>query len=808
MCYCLVSDILCIVYLICLCLILKTDNMFSRTTPKLLFFTVTTDEPLYEDLSVDVDMSGWLLKKRRKRMQGWAKRWFELSSTGVLSYSVSKGAIKRGSLQVGLSTILISAKHRTIHLDSGTTTFHIKAPSAELLEQWLTCIHARRSACLSANQNPIIWDTDEAGFEPVAGLVPELILNMNDNQPQKQRNEENHLIISKSLSDIDMHLVQLKQLLFGDSSSILPNETLIHPNSAITLEEHKKQSVNVVSTSYSNDNQVHVSFVQALINAQLDETQTYPSNALSHQKALINAISTSLQSIKNCRDTISDAYHEMQQSKQEEYDGMSFNPLQVSNKTKSNLLSHRSVKSLYSHSILSDKYFDAEDYFMSSDENESIHDFVGADSEEEGEDENKGCTSLPPATDKHSVTPDDNCDTLVVQRRDRLPHPVAVKSVSFLGVLRKNVGKDLSTISMPIIFNEPINLLQHLCGELEYSDLIEKAAHQASPVDRLTYVALFAISGYASSQYRIDRKPFNPLLFETYECVRPDKGFRFISEKVSHHPNILACYADAKLYEYSQSCSGKTKFWGKSMELVSEGQCCIKLKEHNDVFTYSKPSSWLRNLVAGTKYIEHIGEMKVINHTTGDYAIVTFKEAAPAGTGFFANLAFDNSQYRNHVTVKLYNQSNSLVKELQGKWNESMSEVVGPDQYSTLWRCKPPSISNYDDYYGFTSFLMELNEITILEKSKIPVTDTRYRPDQRLFEEGKVSEAESEKERIEQLQRERRKQPELSCEQCQPLWFELKEDSLSPKGQTWQYKGGYWEARSKNQWPNEMVQLW
>ena len=44
--------------------------MFSRTTPKLLFFTVATDEPLYEDLSVDVDMSGWLLKKRRKRMQG------------------------------------------------------------------------------------------------------------------------------------------------------------------------------------------------------------------------------------------------------------------------------------------------------------------------------------------------------------------------------------------------------------------------------------------------------------------------------------------------------------------------------------------------------------------------------------------------------------------------------------------------------------------------------------------------------------------------------------------------------------------
>jgi hypothetical protein len=59
-------------------------------------------------------------------------------------------------------------------------------------------------------------------------------------------------------------------------------------------------------------------------------------------------------------------------------------------------------------------------------------------------------------------------------------------------------------------------------------------------MDRLMYVVAFAISGYASSQYRIGRKPFNPLMCETYECIRPDKGFRFISEKVSHYPNVMA----------------------------------------------------------------------------------------------------------------------------------------------------------------------------------------------------------------------------------------------------------------------------
>lgn len=30
------------------------------------------------------------------------------------------------------------------------------------------------------------------------------------------------------------------------------------------------------------------------------------------------------------------------------------------------------------------------------------------------------------------------------------------------------------------------------------------------------------------------------MMTETYECIRPDKGFRFISEKVSHNPLIVA----------------------------------------------------------------------------------------------------------------------------------------------------------------------------------------------------------------------------------------------------------------------------
>lgn len=52
------------------------------------------------------------------------------------------------------------------------------------------------------------------------------------------------------------------------------------------------------------------------------------------------------------------------------------------------------------------------------------------------------------------------------------------------------------------------------------------------PPPTKVYVATFAITAYTSSYYRAGSKPFNPVLGETYECDRPDKGFRFIGEQV------------------------------------------------------------------------------------------------------------------------------------------------------------------------------------------------------------------------------------------------------------------------------------
>ncbi|KAI9260365.1 Oxysterol-binding protein-domain-containing protein [Helicostylum pulchrum] len=697
-------------------------------------------------------MSGWLLKKRRKKMQGWAKRWFELTPDGVLSYSFRKDSVKRGSIQTLFATVSVSPKQRIIHLDSGTTTFHLRALSTEQFDQWLEGIRGKRA-------KKVVWEEHDDGTRSAISLSSEI---------------DHNQVIVKALNDLDVELKSLSTLLVSN------NQELVVASSS---------SASMVSTPpppllhHSSGSSIKLRFPfkrGASYSSTLDAYHQSPSTVVVLEK-----VSRSIKLMTDYREKLANAYDQ------------SVNTLLdvPGSRTGTGLMSHRSVSSFYSYGGISDTFFDAEDFSISGEE-----DVVAGDSE----DEVVGFfffTKWGFFLKLDSSHGEENVSKDLISRRTRLPHTVAVKKLSIISLLRKFIGKDLSSIPLPIMLNEPLNLLQRLCEELEYSELLDHAATQASSMDRLMYVTAFAVSGYASTHYRLGRKPFNPLLGETYECVRTDKGFTFISEKVSHVPNTMACHASSRNFEFRQSFAGDIKFWGQSMDLYTKGQGHVTLTGHQDQFTYTKPMSSSKNLVTGTKYIEHVGEMRVNNHETGEYAIVNFKESK-SGSGFFSS-GGGNIMDRNKIEAKFFDCRGSLIKEVEGKWNDTLSEVSGPDQYTVIWRAKAPDVQEPQEYYGFTQFAMELNEITALEESKLPATDTRYRKDQRLFEDGFVSEAEVEKTRVEQFQRERRAQGESAV----PMWFEMKEDKYHPDGESWQYKGGYWEARSSGQWP-QTVNLW
>uniref|UniRef100_A0AAQ5Y6R1 Oxysterol-binding protein n=1 Tax=Amphiprion ocellaris TaxID=80972 RepID=A0AAQ5Y6R1_AMPOC len=365
----------------------------------------------------------------------------------------------------------------------------------------------------------------------------------------------------------------------------------------------------------------------------------------------------------------------------------------------------------------------------------------------------------------------------LARRRSTLPSPCPTSSVSLWNILRNNIGKDLSKVAMPVQLNEPLNTLQRLCEELEYSDLLDTANQTQDPYQRMVYVATFAITAYASSYHRAGSKPFNPVLGETYECDRPDKGLRFIAEQVSHHPPVSACHSDSRNFSFWQDVRWKNKFWGKSMEIVPMGTTHVTLPAFGDHYEWNKVTSCIHNILSGQRWIEHYGEMAIKNvNSDACQCKITFVKARSW------------SSTVNEIEGVVTDSNGKVVHSIFGKWHESVFQG-DPPSATCIWRANPMP-EDQEQYYGFTQFAVELNELDSTLRPLLPPTDTRFRPDQRLLlEEGNTEGAEEQKQRIEQLQRERRKVLQDNNMTHQPRFFKKSKDD------TWVSNNTYWELR-------------
>ncbi|XP_048331317.2 oxysterol-binding protein-related protein 1C isoform X2 [Ziziphus jujuba] len=377
-----------------------------------------------------------------------------------------------------------------------------------------------------------------------------------------------------------------------------------------------------------------------------------------------------------------------------------------------------------------------------------------------------------------------------VKRRKKLPDPIEKeKGVSLWSMIKDNIGKDLTKICLPVYFNEPLSSLQKCFEDLEYSYLLDRAhewGKRGNSLMRILNVAAFAVSGYASTEGRIC-KPFNPLLGETYEADYPDKGLRFFSEKVSHHPMIVACHCEGKGWKFWGDSNLKSKFWGRSIQLDPVGLLTVEFDD-GEIFQWSKVTTSIYNLILGKLYCDHYGTMRIQgNH---DYSCkLKFKEQS----------IIDRNPHQVHGLVQ--DRNGKTVATLFGKWDESMHYVNGDcsgkekgleslSDAQLLWkRSKPPQ---FPTRYNLTRFAITLNELTPGLKEKLPPTDSRLRPDQRYLENGEYEMANSEKLRLEQRQRQARKMQERGWK---PQWF-----AKDKASDTYRYIGGYWEAREKGNW--------
>ncbi|XP_070767360.1 oxysterol-binding protein-related protein 3 isoform X4 [Enoplosus armatus] len=752
---------------------------------------------------------GYMLKRRKWPMKGWHKRYFFLDK-GILKYGKCSADIEKGKLHgcidVGLSVMAIKKKAKCIDLDAEENIYHLKIKSQELFDEWVSKLRHHRLY----RQNEIAMYPNEKSFyyphypSPNSPSVAEsasirkcmslrrqstvhsaaafpLSCNSQAKVAAWLQSSDDMGKCSKDLSVCEAYLLELNHLL--QSMEVLhrtysaPSIQALQVPSCISTGSIRlhASNPNLSTAALGNDKADPESLDSPFDVAKLQEDFCrVATNLYATMKSAVSSLTSERERLKQCLDHETCAPTSPQvvglknslTTKQNSIDESRPLVHQVSNESRASITESLS------------EFFDAQEVLLSasSSENEVSED----DSYISDISDNISMDNFSNETESERPNPGKLWDMYCRLRSMKiscLPSSSPNNStISLWNILRNNIGKDLSKVAMPVQLNEPLNTLQRLCEELEYSELLDRAANTQDPFQRMIYIATFVVSGYASSYYRTGGKPFNPILGETYECDRPDKGFRFVAEQVSHHPPISACHAESKNFIFWQDVRCKNKFWGKSMEIVPVGTTHVTLPGFGDHYEWNKVTSCIHNILSGQRWIEHYGEISIRNSSSDICQCkITFVKAK-----------YWNSSV-NEVEGTITDNKGKVIHRLFGKWHEAVF-CGDPPSATCIWRAHAMPV-DHEQYYGFTKFAIELNEMDPSWKLLLPPTDTRLRVDQRLLEEGNLEAAEEHKQRIEQLQRERRRVLEDNNVTHQPKFFRKSKDD------TWVSNNTYWELR-------------
>ncbi|SMN18435.1 similar to Saccharomyces cerevisiae YHR073W OSH3 Member of an oxysterol-binding protein family with seven members in S. cerevisiae [Maudiozyma saulgeensis] len=755
-------------------------------------------------------IQGYLLKKRRKRLQGFKRRFFTLDFRyGTLSYYLNDhNQTRRGEIVIKLSTVSANKKDRLIIIDSGMEIWALKTKDVNCWQTWVQALQScfeqddnsddlisdSLSNCLSENDGTIVTAND---------VISERLSRMS-------KGKKNDLIArpTSRLTDITSYIP-------------LPNEAYEDFSANLLLIQQRLEQ-------YKNDSLSYTPLDPEPTFADIRRSNSASSSLHGHSRIRGMSVASPMDSAESLLNPSDSAIPEITSGEHALYNNLAeleglFNQFVKQSKVlyrDHNILTKQiNDKRLSMGSSMSDDdmFYDAEDkstlgvILLDDDDADDATQIcttriLGSSTVDSGEAilAERQINELQFNAEFKSTLSPIASGKILEQKEEHiisndlypLPHSLISRRndvticnsspQSLLSFLRKNVGKDLTSITMPVTSNEPISILQTIAESFEYAHILHQLADPKSPFEPLAIVSAFAISSLSiyRDRTRSLRKPFNPLLGETYELVREDMGFRMLAEKVSHKPQIFAFHAEHENWECSYTVTPVQKFWGKSIELNNEGTFELKSKKSGEYFEWVQPTTMVKNLIAGERYVEPTNEIEVISSKSGK-ATISFEK-----TGMFSGRS-------ENVIVDITSSNKSGKNQsVVGKWTDSLKDKKSG---KTIWSVGE-TVKNPKQKYGFTKFTANLNEITSIEKDKLPPTDSRLRPDIRYYEEGKVDEAETCKLDLEQKQRERRQ----NGKDVTPSYFRKN------TANKWTYIQGsdsYWEKRRRQDWNNAPI-LW
>jgi len=242
-------------------------------------------------------------------------------------------------------------------------------------------------------------------------------------------------------------------------------------------------------------------------------------------------------------------------------------------------------------------------------------------------------------------------------------------SMKLLSQLKR--GTELTRTNLPVLLCEQRSLLQVIADAFRQPHLLLRLAEESSPEVRMSRVVHWYLSSFRACQLEMNaaRKPFNPVLGETFSCLwkvtneksGEESTLRFRAEQVSHDPPISAFHLESpqKVNVLGSMCV-KASFMGMYAVATLNGDLSIQLEQlNNEKYEMGYPILYLRSVIT-EPWLEFGGKVQI-----------NCPDSKVSASLMFQVKPFYGGQ-PHQVTAEIKNASETTVCKMSGDWNNDL----------------------------------------------------------------------------------------------------------------------------------------
>lgn len=606
------------------------------------------------------------LSKWTNVMKGWQYRWFVLDdNAGLLSYYTSREKMMRGSRRGCVR--LCSANIGIDDEDDSTFTitvdqkiFHFQARDREEREQWVSALdetisrHSKRLHAIQPSAGAL-EDFDKKLAEADAYMKIlirnaksfEQRINQTEDPQERQKYQGMQITSNELIETVKQSIVTLQIA----KTAIVPSE-----GSSVDFPSHSRNGVTQVGGTAEQGSAAALT-ISGMPANDVEVNGFSPAD-------VDDALVVSDSDVKVSRDVGEDSTSAADDSPQVPITDTVQIPV-------GDDITPRSVNTVGSPAYFSGSDFPARSYSSSEDEDDDEDDDQFFDADEIILDKTDGLHPTAAKSELHhdvsapalcerrdhddenadiAVVPATSLDDMFMQEDDHAAKEGESveehKSVIMHLLSQVKLGMDLTKVVLPTFILERRSLLEMYADFLAHPDIFVKIADGATAKDRMINCLRWYLSSFhAGRKGTIAKKPYNPILGETFQCFynlpdeSPDEykvadgpvpwahrnNVTFIAEQVSHHPPVSGFYAEHvnKRIQFNAHIWTKSKFLGLSIGVHNLGQGCVRLLDKEEEYILNFPSGYGRSILT-VPWVELGGTCSITCEQTGCSANITF----------------------------------------------------------------------------------------------------------------------------------------------------------------------------------------